>query len=186
MAIVRYLFFEEGAHSGFFGHGKPIAGLQACVYVCFRGPRRCGSAGDLILLQNEDSLLAGLELGCTYPSHVAGQRKAEDDLISFEFWPLEDGLDLQHGFVPARAVFGGAITRGSGLGDLPWMHVRDAPYDHIIRSGYQALQILSLTSDGTCSTVFAPVPPGLGVPSLGAAWPSSLTATPEPKIQPSV
>src|SRR5258708_23225571 len=102
MAIVRYLFFEEGAHSGFFGHGEPITGLQAGVYVCFRGPRSCGSAGDLILLQNEDSLLAVLELGCTYPRHVAEQRTAEYDLFSFDALPHSDGLNAHHRLVQTR------------------------------------------------------------------------------------
>src|SRR6267142_2000696 len=138
----RRLFFQEGADSGFFGHGNKIAGPEAGVYVGFSCPGSCGGAGDVYLLQDEDSLLAGLELGGTDPSHVAGERKAEDDFVSFEFWPFEDGLDLQHGFMPAGAVFGGAVTRDGGLGNGPGMHVGDAPSDHIIRGGYQALKIV--------------------------------------------
>src|SRR3977135_2115092 len=44
--------------------------------------------------------------------------------------------------MPVRAVFRGAITRGSGFGDDPLVYIRDAPYDHIVRSGNLALQIL--------------------------------------------
>src|SRR6266850_685777 len=101
------LFFQEGADSGFFGYGDKVAGPEAGVYVGFGGAGRCGGAGDIFLLQDEDSLLAGLELGGADPGHVAGERKAEDDFISFEFWPFQDGLDLEHGFVPTGAVFGG-------------------------------------------------------------------------------
>jgi len=36
---------------------------QAGVYVCFSCPGSRGGAGDVFLLQDEDSLLAGLELG---------------------------------------------------------------------------------------------------------------------------
>ena len=97
--------FQERADSWFFGHGKPVAGLQAGVYVGFIAAGRCGSARDILLLQDEDSLLPRLELGCAYPGYVAGLRKTEDDLISFELWALEDGLDLQHGLLPVRAVF---------------------------------------------------------------------------------
>src|SRR5882762_10689992 len=90
--------FKEGAYSRFLGHRKPIAGLQARVYVPFIASRRSGrSARDLILLQNEDSLLPRLELGCTGPSHVPRLRKADNHLVSFEFWPLKDRLDLEHG-----------------------------------------------------------------------------------------
>src|SRR5712671_5131920 len=138
----RRLFFQEGADSGFFGHGNKIAGPEAGVYVGFGGAGGCGGAGDILLLQDEDSLLAGLELGGAYPGHVAGERKAEDDFISFEFWPLQDGLDLQHGFMPTGAVFGGAIARDGGLGNGPGMHIGDASGDHIVRCGYEALQIL--------------------------------------------
>jgi len=116
MAIVRYLFFEEGAHSGFFGHGKPIAGLQAGVYVCFRGPRSCGSAGDLILLQNEDSLLAGLELGCTSQATSRDSGKRRTILFLLSFGPLRTDWTCSTASCQTRAVFGGAITRGSGLG----------------------------------------------------------------------
>src|SRR6267154_6904778 len=72
----RRLFFQEGADSGFFGHGDEIAGPEAGVYVGFSGAGSCGGAGDVLLLQNEDSLLAGLELGGTDPRYVAGERKA--------------------------------------------------------------------------------------------------------------
>ena len=44
--------------------------------------------------------------------------------------------------MPVRAVFRGAITCGSGLGDDPLVYIRDAPYDHVVRSGNPALQIL--------------------------------------------
>src|SRR5882757_4589148 len=44
--------------------------------------------------------------------------------------------------MPTGAVFGGPITRDGGLGDGPGMHIGDAPGDHIVRGGYQALQIL--------------------------------------------
>jgi len=121
----RRLFFQEGADSGFFGHGDEVAGPEAGVYVGFGGAGRCGGAGDILLLQDEDSLLAGLELGGTDPSDVAGERKAEDDLIPFEFGSFQDGLDLQHRFMPAGAVFGGAIARDGGLGNGPGMHIGD-------------------------------------------------------------
>lgn len=91
MAIGSLSIFKEGAHSRFFGYRKPIAGLQARVYIPFIASRRSGrSARDLILLQNEDSLLPRLELGCTGPSHVPGERKPDNHLIPFEFWPLKD------------------------------------------------------------------------------------------------
>src|SRR5882762_3593970 len=44
--------------------------------------------------------------------------------------------------MPTGAVFGSAVTRDGGLGNGPGMHVGDAPGDHIIRGGYQALQIV--------------------------------------------
>src|SRR5260370_18710070 len=67
--------------------------------------------------------------------------KPDDDLVPFDLPALEDGLDLDDGFMPVRIVFGDA-TRSGRLGHSPPMNVCDAPDDDVVRRVQPVSQLL--------------------------------------------
>src|SRR6267154_5512703 len=75
-----------------------------------------------------------------YPGYIVAPWKPHNDLVPFDLRALENGLDLDDGFVPVRVVFGDA--RSGRLGHIPPMNIRDAPDDHEVRRVQPVLQIL--------------------------------------------
>jgi len=76
-----------------------------------------------------------------YPGHIVASWKPDDDLVPFDLPALEDGLDLDDGFVPVRIVFGDA-TRSGRFGHSPPMNVCDAADDDQLRRRDTVLEFL--------------------------------------------
>ena len=97
-AAQRSLLFEEGADARLVRHRKPIAGLRAGVYVHLRAPLiGRGSTRNLLLLQEENTLLIFRELGKVNPRYILTSRKSEDHLVLCGFCTLEDAVDFENG-----------------------------------------------------------------------------------------
>src|SRR5713226_4393739 len=68
------------------------------------GGERCARcARELLLVQKEDSLLAGLELGSMVPAHVAAAGETNGDLV-IRMLALDHLADIDDGLAPERCV----------------------------------------------------------------------------------